>query len=283
LPDHPDDLDAEVSRQIAHATRCGALQPLATDHEVVEDCGVPFVVHILTGLEHKEVTTANQLRGGVNPFLPPDPDLFVTELTPSHRLVLNKFNVMDRHLLIVTRAFEHQDELLDLADFEALALCMAQVDGLGFYNAGVVAGASQEHKHLQLVSLPLGPGPEATPMDRLFASSGPHQGAGQCPGLPFPHAVARRSCSRVRADEAPALLASYRKLLDAVGVADSTRPYNLLVTRSWMLLVPRAREHFAGVSVNSLGFAGSLLVPDREHLELMRETGPMKVLEAVAG
>ena len=47
----------------------------------------------------------------------------------------------------------------DGADFDALARGLAAIDGLAFYNGGTVAGASQPHKHLQLVPVPLGVGP----------------------------------------------------------------------------------------------------------------------------
>ena len=66
-----------------------------------------------------------------------------------------------------------------------------------------------------------------------------------------------------------------------VGVADDSRPYNLLLTRRWMLVVPRAVEHWRRVSINSLGFAGSLLVRDRRELAELRETGPVEVLRRV--
>jgi ATP adenylyltransferase len=49
-----------------------------------------------------------------------------------------------------------------------------------------------------------------------------------------------------------------------------------------MLAVPRAREKFEGISVNALGFAGSLFVRDEAEAARVRATGPM-VLAAVAG
>jgi ATP adenylyltransferase len=61
----------------------------------------------------------------------------------------------------------------------------------------------------------------------------------------------------------------------------SGRPYNLLLTREWMLFVPRARESWQGVSVNALGFAGTLLLRDADALERVRAAGPMAVLSHV--
>ena len=42
----------------------------------------------------------------VNPFLPYDPDLVVADISDTHVALLNKFNVIDHHLLIVTRCFK---------------------------------------------------------------------------------------------------------------------------------------------------------------------------------
>ena len=72
-------------------------------------------------------------------------------LGAAHVVVLNKFPVIDRHLLLVTRQFEDQHTPLSHADFDALAAVIAVHGGLGFYNGGRTAGASQAHKHLQWV------------------------------------------------------------------------------------------------------------------------------------
>ena len=69
---------------------------------------------------------------------------------------------------------------------------------------------------------------------------------------------------------------------DKVGLTGTTQPYNLLVTRDWMLLVPRSKEHFDTISVNALGFAGSLLVRNETELETVRERGPFEVLRHVS-
>src|SRR5205823_8805001 len=126
------------------------------------------------------------------------------------------------HLLVVTRRCAPQEELLDASDFEALAALMAELDWLVFYNAGRVAGASQARKHLQLAPLPLAPEvPAPVPLEPLYA-----RGA-----LPFRHAFAALSGLEAMAEV-------YRELIARCPLA----PYNLLVTRNWMLLVRRRQE-----------------------------------------
>jgi ATP adenylyltransferase len=81
----------------------------------------------------------------------------------------------------------------------------------------------------------------------------------------------------------------YDAAMAAIAVAeqgaanDAPNPYNLLVTRRWMLAVPRSRERFDSISVNALGFAGSLFVRDAAEMQRLREAGPMSVLKQVAG
>ncbi|KAJ3111647.1 hypothetical protein HK100_002621 [Physocladia obscura] len=48
--------------------------------------------------------------------------------------------------------------------------------------------------------------------------------------------------------------------------------YNVIFTSRWMVVVPRRAESYDGVSVNSVGFAGMLLVKNEELLEKLRST-----------
>ncbi len=273
-------LPALVAHSVKRATDAGAIEAISTECEYVEDQGVRFVVRRVSNLARKAVARRLQrqrersAKRPENPFLPYDERLFVCNLSPTHLCLLNKFNVVDHHLLVVTREFREQREPLGEADFEALAFCLEAIDGLGFYNAGREAGASQRHKHLQLVSLPLAPEGPAVPLEPRLASQ-----AADGPGvadLPFRHAFVRLPSARPEALEG-----GYRGLLERLQVDAAAQPYNLLATRRWMLLVPRSRERFQTISVNTLGFAGSLLVRNGRELERVREVGPMRILREV--
>lgn len=289
----PGVLWSKIQHQTRHALACGALQPIKTEYEFVEQGGMRFLVRILANLERKEQYNRNQaaqqkLGKPVNPFLPYDPNLFVADLSDSHLCLLNKYNVVDHHILIVTRAFEEQDTWLTLADFEALALGMAEIDGLAFYNGGRLAGASQPHKHLQLVPPPLCPDGSPLPVDQAIrqlslASVDASVQVHQHPQFPFHHAIASLGGDPPAAE---ALLATYHTLLDSLGAdrsAPATEfPYNLLATRRWMMVVSRRQEHYQSIPVNSLGFAGSLLVKNHDQLALLKSLGPMAILQGVA-
>jgi ATP adenylyltransferase len=163
---------------------------------------------------------------------------------------------------------------------------MAEYDGLGFYNAGEVASASQPHKHLQLVPLPLSHHGPAVPMQPLLDARRVESTVGRSPALPFLHARARLDPSvfGVPGRAAEEALRLYRTLMDSVGIdpdSTSTEPYNLLVTRHWMLIVPRQRESFESMSLNALAFAGALLVRDQHQLNRLKQAGPMAALRYV--
>jgi len=276
----------EVRRRTELALQSGALQPIPTEYEFVENGGVEFLVRTVSNLARKDrapkKTTAAANRKA-SPFIDYDPTLHVADITPDHVCLLNKYNVVDRHVLIVTREFEHQREPLSERDFEALWACLSQGKALAFYNGGTIAGASQAHKHLQLVPLPLASLGPAVPIETLMDRTALAAGVGQSKSLPFAHAIAGLPADVTRCPSTAARhsLDLYRQMLTAAGVADATghpSPYNLLVTQRWMLLVPRTREHFGPISLNALAFAGAFLVRNRQQIDLLKREGPMQAL-----
>ncbi len=277
------ELWTRVVARAARALGTGALQPIATRRESLRDAGVDFQVRVVDALAHKD-RLGEAAPSERNPFLPYEPDLFVAELSDSHVCLLSKFNVLEGHLLLVTRFFEPQEALLTRADFRAAWTGLSEIEGLVFYNAGRRAGASQPHKHLQLVPLPLGDGGDATPLDPVLAGAEPAPAPRRATGLPFAHAWVRVDdlAGRPPAAAAEAAHERYRALLSEIGVGGTTHPYNLLFTREWMLAVPRRRESCEGVPVNAVGFCGALLVRDAEQLDFVRRRGPMSILRDVA-
>ncbi len=278
------------------AISVGALLPIPTDYFFIEDHGVRFFVRVLASLSRKDEARKRQeaeSRSGkkANPFLPPERELTVADISDTHLAILNKFNVMEHHLLIITRHFEDQDTLLTLRDFEALWTCMAEYNALGFYNGGREAGASQQHKHLQLVPLPLAPKGPAIPIEPLFDRA-PISGSGTIPAFSFAHSFTRLEPGLMTTpgEMAQRTFELYATMLKGLGMASpsprgttlQSGPYCLIVTREWMLLVPRSREYFEDISFNSLAFAGSLFVRNALQLERLKSFGPLNALRTVA-
>lgn len=283
-------------QQTEHAIQCGALLSIPTESEFVEQDGIRFLVRILTNLQRKDEAKKKQDKKTTtsgkefNPFLPYEEDLFVADVSDTHLCLLNKFNVIDHHLLIVTRAFEEQESFLTVPDFEAMWACLAEIDGLVFYNSGKMAGASQRHKHLQLVPLPLAPDEAKIPIQPAIATANFQDGIGKISQFPFNHAIAKLDTIWIQSpsDAAQSTLACYDNLLRAVGLVgedpiEAGLPYNLLATREWMMIVVRSQEDFQSISVNSLGFAGAMLVRNEAQLQILKDIGPMNILKGVAG
>lgn len=276
-------------RTTEQAIASGALRTFPTVHAFIEDGGVRFFVRVLSSLREKSAARTKQ---DVDPFLPPERDLTVADITDTHVAVLNKFNVVDHHLLIATRHFEDQDSLLTLLDFEALWLCMAEYDGMGFYNGGREAGASQRHKHLQMVPLPLAPAGPPVPIAPLLPGPGPIAVVRIIPAFPFLHSYARLrpDIAETPREAAIETFELYSAMLKHVGMnapgASSfnrqSQPYCFIVTREWLLLVPRSRERFEDISLNALAFAGSFFVWNNVQLERLRAFGPINALKTVS-
>ncbi len=285
-----------IKEQTEYARQSGALKSIATEYEFIEQNGIHFLVRILTNLVRKEKAQKQQDRKSAesgkyfDPFLPYEEDLFVADLSETHLCLLNKFNVVDHHLLIITRGFEDQKNLLNLADFTALWRCLAEIDGFGFYNGGADAGASQRHKHLQLVPLPLVPDGKAVPIQDAIAKATFQDQIGKLGIFSFQQALIRLDWDENSNIEtiAQQTLNAYHQLLNAVNIQGSngltgeqTQAYNLLMTRDWMLMIPRSQDSYENIAVNSLGLAGAMLVRSREQLEQLKTISPFKILQQV--
>jgi len=284
-------------RTTERALRSGALVPVPTDFSFIEDGGMRFFVRILASLSRKdaakeEQNTAAKKGKSPNPFFPPEKELVVSDISDTHLAILNKFNVVKHHLLIVTKHYEDQDTLLALNDFEALWFCMAEYKSLGFYNGGKDAGASQQHRHLQLVPLPLSPQGPAIPVEPLILNARRNSDSLiKIPGFEFLHSFMPLHKKLINSpyDAARESFDIYKAMLAQVGMKGPEKagltlqsmPYNLLVAPEWMLLVPRSREFFEDVSFNSLAFAGSLFVRNEKQLKQIKFSRPMNALKSV--
>ncbi|AFZ44205.1 ATP adenylyltransferase [Halothece sp. PCC 7418] len=285
----PDQFWQQVEATTASATASGALQPIPTAYEIIECQGIPFLVRILTRLIKKEEEKAKQAeykeKTGQNfdPFLPYEEDLFVSDISDTHLCLLNKYNVVDHHLLIVTRDFEEQEDLINHADLTALCACLKQINGLGFYNSGQDAGASVRHKHLQLIPKSLAPDFNQIPITPAFQNTDYSKTIQQVPLFPFSHGFAWLNLDWTASPEnlAQEVLAKYKQLLETINYQSGVA-YNFLMTREWMFMVSRKQEKFQSIGINSLGFAGALLVKTQEELQLVKEETPLKILTTVA-
>lgn len=93
-----------------------------------------------------------------NPFENPLPSMTISQLGPGHVLVLNKFAIVPEHFILATKAVKPQTHLLDKDDIAATHACIqayheAKQELFAFFNSGPHSGASQPHRHVQLLPM----------------------------------------------------------------------------------------------------------------------------------
>ncbi|KAI7841171.1 hypothetical protein COHA_005137 [Chlorella ohadii] len=318
----PPTLWQRVTERYDAAQRDAAATMTDTNTELVPDGGLQFVLRVAAKLRDKPKpppdASGEAKKEWRNPFLPYDRALWVADLGASHVLLLNKFNIVPWHCLVVTAEFRSQLDDLDAADLAATWVVVQAMPrgGLAFYNCGPVSGASQPHKHVQVVPLPLDD-PEGSGSDGISgAATSDQQGlarppiwqavaaaaaaAGAQPGQPFemrnlPYAAFAATLPPLQQADAagPQLEAVYKQLLarciafvkaqtgrQGATPQDSSLSYNWVCTRDFMLVAPRRQEAEGPVSCNSVAFAGSIFVRSREEQQFVRERGPLHVLTA---
>ncbi len=276
----------EVSER---AEQSGALVPLATAELSLPQLE-PFVLRRLLS------RTPKHLRAGgprPNPFQPWDSALEVDRLASGHVVLLNKYPVQPGHLLLISEAWQPQAGWLQSSDWQGVAQVMADTGGLWFFNSCAAAGASQPHRHLQL--LPRHAGEPSCPLARVLAAQlesqleSHHDARGGCgPDAAHPWPWAYRLSRRLDPLGGSDLEALYLAHAHQLGLGSPQRdpqplhPYNLIFDDQWLLTVRRTHEHCAGFSLNALAFAGCLLATEHSDLDWLAERGPWQLLQAVA-
>ncbi len=301
---HSNFMDAVRARS-DRAIASGDLRPIEAEQVVIEDRGLPFIIRWVAALAAKDAAKRDATTGGTassggqavtlpggprdpdfNPFLKPDPALLVGPVGAHHTAILNKFPVCPHHRVLARRTFAEQLSPLEDIDFQALAFILSAQGGLGFYNGGAAAGASQRHKHVQWI-------PDA-PGNASLRALGAGLPASQAQGAVVRHPALDLAHCFVRVDaglgadaeaSARAMLIAFGQACAALdlrpGADGLLPPCNMLVGDGWMLVLPRGREHFQGVSLNALSFGGTLYVRDPAQIDAIRAAGPLRALASV--
>ncbi|MET0379160.1 MAG: DUF4922 domain-containing protein [Spongiibacteraceae bacterium] len=285
---HQDSLRQRVAAVTRSALASGALAPIKTQTRIVNTLGVPVELRYVDELARKEAERARSgdrpagKLGPFNPFLPYDPALFVAEAEPGHVIILNKFPVVANHILLITREFVDQEAVVSCGDFVAIAKLMAVMDGVMFFNGGKTGGGSQPHRHFQLMPgiLPV----EAVLPKQIVEHPQP------LAALPFRHAFVhycfdRQADAKVTGAQLFHLFEQCCALVGVTAQQGKLSPYNLLITRSWMMVIPRTRECWEhegqSISINALGFGGCILVRSPELIAAVENFGALNILASV--
>ncbi|KAI1376729.1 HIT-like protein [Hypoxylon crocopeplum] len=277
----------------------GDLTYYSTQVALLTPNSIPFQLRFSPALALKPKAPKPKEPNGkpFNPFENPSPAMLVTELPPSHRLVLNKFAVVPEHFILITKEMKPQTHLLEKDDIAATFACIQayRTDGqelFAFFNSGPHSGASQPHRHLQLLPVErmkdgledVDRGSEwAVLAERLTESE---------KVLPFNVFTTDMHLDMNAEERHRAYLDLYRRAVEAVfpgrgahteGEAEIS--YNFAMTSRSMALCPRAAEgamlkNKSGedvglVSLNGTVLAGTALVKNQAEWDALREDPDM--------
>ncbi|EKM54234.1 uncharacterized protein PHACADRAFT_123099 [Phanerochaete carnosa HHB-10118-sp] len=249
-----------------------------------------------------------------DPFTPPYvPNLHLGDLKDEvdgdeYVVLFNKFSVVPHHILLVTKEFHSQTSPLMPADLVQAYQLLVEGHRVGkrffaFYNCGDLSGASQPHKHLQVVPVD----DNGPPVEKLARATNIEvlERPFSLESLPYANHVRRFSANLPNAsrDEMEATLQrAFMELLDLAlstfrrdppatpngSASKSVLSYNVILTLEHMHFIPRKAEiytlHETGdaLSINSMGFAGCLLVKSETEFQAVVKEGVGKILGGIA-
>lgn len=328
MPDTPADIIARLPERFAKAKDEGDLLFFPSTVQKHEEFGVEWEIRLCPALQNKPPlptphfdATADERRAVLglegkkfDPFSPPYvPNLHIGDLKDEvdgdeYVVLFNKFSVVPNHILLVTREFHSQTAPLmppDLVQAYRL-LVAAQKAGqkfFAFYNCGDLSGASQPHKHIQLIPIEA----DGPPVEKLARSQNIEvlERPFALDTLPYANHIRRFPASLPHAsrDELEATLQrAFMSLLDLAlstfrrdppssldgSASKSTLSYNVILTLEHMHIIPRKAETYTlsetgdALSINSMGFAGCLLVKSETEFEAVVKESVGKILGGVA-
>ena len=212
-----------------------------------------------------------------NPFKPWEKILEIGSVGKNHQLILNKYPVQLGHILLITNDWKEQNGWMDIDDWEAIKTVNQDTSGLWFFNSGPLAGASQPHRHIQLLrrkSLEI-----TCPREKWILN---FSNLNYKKKIFSENIVIKKFSKSLSEDD---IYQIYIDLSNKLGLGDPKKdikpkyPYNLLLTNNWMVLIKRKTDNLFGISINALGFAGYILVTKKSNLNYLKKNGPEKLLE----
>lgn len=248
----------------------------------IEQDGKNYLISYIESLVEKESASKKQK---VNPFENPDPKLVFFK-DSSHTLLLNKFPITKHHFLLITNEFVRQDSLLSPEELKLTynILLNLENDGneltdkpIAFYNSGPNSGSSQPHKHVQFtfVNKDYKLFPDEVVNCRTFFIPDQETPALQDNSSAFSHFIVPLNSENITSEQfGMAYMCLIRNALTVTkdhtdlnsNVNATELSYNFIMTKEWMMVVPRSLEiiHEDTINydfnINALGYIGMILV-----------------------
>ncbi|KAF3928283.1 hypothetical protein AA313_de0208726 [Arthrobotrys entomopaga] len=215
------------------------------------------------------------------PFVDPDPNFVVAKIGDTHTLIFSKFCVPRPHLVLHTNQFALQTEDLTAADLEAAWRTLKsfpETPSMMIYNCGVDAGSSQGHKHMQVFPKP----DNDEGRFKLFPDKAElsQDEAVTLPSVPYKHFVVGLPKKASHED----IVKRHGKVLELAKEALETvggSAYNVVMTKDWVMVIPRRSKGVDGVGANAAGMMGMVWVGSEKERESWTNFGLTRYLQTL--
>ncbi|KAF9875289.1 putative bis(5'-nucleosyl)-tetraphosphatase [Colletotrichum karsti] len=280
----PDLVKAAFNKARANAD----LNYYATQVTVLNANSIPFQLRFSPALANKPTAPkpkTDEPRKPFDPFENPENGpLFIADIPSSgHNLVLNKFAIVPEHFILATKDFKEQTDMLEPIDLAATYACIEAYRQYGeshggsngelyaFFNSGSHSGASQPHRHIQL--LPVARMKDGLPEGSKWDVLAKQLGQPRVSGVPFT-TFGEQIHRSMTPDElhsiyislfksAVAAVEAHAGKLDNPSNGESQISYNLAMTSSSLVVMPRLAEGYTlleqGKPVGKLNLNGTVL------------------------
>ncbi|CCF59784.1 hypothetical protein KAFR_0H03740 [Kazachstania africana CBS 2517] len=299
----PENVRELISDKYEKAVNNGDVKLIEATSKKFKDSktGMQYFVNLAPSLGEKIKSTEESKE---DPFARPAEELTVlADVAENYQLLLNKFPVVPEHSLLVTKEFQDQSSALTPKELMMAYNLVVKMDDedenlkhLLFYNCGPSSGSSQDHKHLQIMKLPN----NFIPFQEKLCSGKEHflpdfkTEPLQDAKVSFAHFVLPLPESPEDVNE-DLLAMCYISLLQRALTffqdwlnerPDLVKSYNVLLTKSWICIVPRSNEGFnlddqddqksndpkLDMSVNATGYAGLILTKSQEAFDKIADS-----------
>jgi ATP adenylyltransferase/5',5'''-P-1,P-4-tetraphosphate phosphorylase II len=199
----------------------------------------------------------------------PDERLNIVQLNHTHQLALNLFCVDRPQLLMLTLdSYKRQHETLDLDDMKVMLEVLRLFPSFYvLFNCGEQGGCSRVHKHMQGLR-----GPPHAFRHIMYDDA----------ELPYKH-FARYFIKGFKNTSAADVFTVYLDEIDACRRAMKLTwrdpcPHNVVMWMDTLIVIPRRKGSYNGVSANTAGMLGSVWVSSMDEMQEWKSIGCSKVL-----
>lgn len=214
-----------------------------------------------------------------DPFAPPRKTVICSVL-PEFVIMLNKYSLEKGHFLAVTDQFVPQTGPVRPQDLVMLHDVVQRPSKrtYAFLNGGPDAGASQKHRHFQFMDVP--DLREPVWPDAIFNASPKATEPQSHPKVPIAHFLLP-----ILDASKEGLVKSWQKLFaqaqKAADTDDREMPFNFLLTKEYMMILPRKQSNWEDISIGGTVMVGSIPVEEPKYLDIVKETGIVEIMRHV--